>query len=284
MKYLVVGSDGQLGSELRARLSYEADYKDHSSLDITNETAVEKFFKENRYDTVVNCAAYTAVDKAEDDKEAADRVNRVGPALLAKYGRNIIHISTDYVFDGTAHTPYCETDHTNPQSVYGSTKLAGEIAVLHEAQTAAIIRTSWLYSAHGNNFLKTMRRLGAERESLGVIFDQIGTPTYAGDLADAIVSILPQMKNVNKEIYHFSNEGVSSWYDFAVAIMALSNIKCKIEPIETKQYITRATRPPYSVLNKSKIKNDFGISIPHWMDGLRRCIRALHERQNISEN
>ena len=271
----MVGSNGQLGSELRARLSSEADYKDHSSLDITNETAVENFFKENRYDTVINCAAYTAVDKAEDDKEAADRVNRVGPALLAKYGRNIIHISTDYVFDGTAHTPYCETDHTNPQSVYGSTKLAGEIAVLHEAQTAAIIRTSWLYSAHGNNFLKTMRRLGAERESLGVIFDQIGTPTYAGDLADAIVSILPQMKNVNKEIYHFSNEGVSSWYDFAVAIMALSNIKCKIEPIETKQYITRATRPPYSVLNKSKIKKDFGISIPHWMDGLRRCISHI---------
>ena len=258
MKYLVVGSDGQLGTELRARLSSEADYKDHSSLDITNETAVEKFFKENWYDTVVNCAAYTAVDKAEDDKEAADRVNRVGPALLAKYGRNIIHISTDYVFDGTAHTPYCETDHTNPQSVYGSTKLAGEIAVLHEAQTAAIIRTSWLYSAHGNNFLKTMRRLGAERESLGVIFDQVGTPTYAGDLADAIVSILPQMKNVNKEIYHFSNEGVSSWYDFAVAIMELSNIKCKIEPLETKQYVTRAIRPPYSVLNKRKIKNEFG--------------------------
>ena len=283
MKYLVVGSNGQLGSELRARLSSEADYKDHSSLDITNETAVEKFFKENSYDTVVNCAAYTAVDKAEDDKEAADRVNRVGPALLAKYGRNIIHISTDYVFDGTAHTPYCETDHTNPQSVYGSTKLAGEIAVLHEAQTAAIIRTSWLYSAHGNNFLKTMRRLGAERESLGVIFDQIGTPTYAGDLADAIVSILPQMKNVNKEIYHFSNEGVSSWYDFAVAIMELSNIKCKIEPIETKQYVTRAIRPPFSVLNKSKIKNEFGISIPHWMDGLRRCIGTLHEGQNISE-
>ena len=201
---------------------------------------------------------------------------------MAKYGRNIIHISTDYVFDGTAHTPYCETDHTNPQSVYGSTKLAGEIAVLHEAQTAAIIRTSWLYSAHGNNFLKTMRRLGAERESLGVIFDQIGTPTYAGDLADAIVSILPQMKNVNKEIYHFSNEGVSSWYDFAVAIMELSNIKCKIEPLETKQYVTRAIRPPFSVLNKSKIKNEFGISIPHWMDGLRRCIGTLHEGQNIS--
>ena len=282
MKYLVVGSNGQLGCELRARLSSEADYKDHSSLDITNETAVEKFFKENRYDTVVNCAAYTAVDKAEDNKEAADRINRVGPALLAKYGRNIIHISTDYVFDGTAHTPYCETDHTNPQSVYGSTKLAGEIAVLHEAQTAAIIRTSWLYSAHGNNFLKTMRRLGAERESLGVIFDQVGTPTYAGDLADAIVTILPQMKNVNKEIYHFSNEGVSSWYDFAVAIMELSNIKCKIEPLETKQYVTRAIRPPFSVLNKSKIKNEFGISIPHWMDGLRRCIGTLHEGQNIS--
>ena len=275
MKYLVVGSNGQLGCELKARLSSEADYKDHTSLDITNETAVEKFFKENRYDIVINCAAYTAVDKAEDDKEAADRVNRVGPALLAKYGRNIIHISTDYVFDGTAHTPYRETDPTNPQSVYGCTKLAGEKAVLQEAQSAAIIRTSWLYSAHGNNFLKTMRRVGAERENLGVIFDQIGTPTYAGDLADAIVSILPQMKNVKKEIYHFSNEGIASWYDFAVAIMALSNIKCIIEPIETRQYVTRATRPPYSVLNKSKIKDEFGISIPHWMDGLKRCISHI---------
>jgi len=271
----VVGSNGQLGCELKARLSSEADYKDHTSLDITNEIAVEKFFKANRYDIVINCAAYTAVDKAEDDKEAADRVNRVGPALLAKYGHNIIHISTDYVFDGTAHTPYCETDPTNPQSVYGCTKLAGEKAVLQEAQSAAIIRTSWLYSACGNNFLKTMRRLGAERESLGVIFDQIGTPTYAGDLADAIVSILPKMNDVDKGIFHFSNEGVSSWYDFAVAIMDLSNIKCKIEPLETKQYVTRATRPPYSVLNKNKIKNEFGISIPHWMDGLRRCIRHI---------
>ena len=275
MKYLVVGSNGQLGCELKARLSSEADYKDHTSLDITNETAVEKFFKENRYDIVINCAAYTAVDKAEDDKEAADRVNRVGPALLAKYGRNIIHISTDYVFDGTAHTPYRETDPTNPQSVYGCTKLAGEKAVLQEAQSAAIIRTSWLYSAHGNNFLKTMRRVGAERENLGVIFDQIGTPTYAGDLADAIVFILPHMKNMKKEIYHFSNEGIASWYDFAVAIMALSNIKCIIEPIETRQYVTRATRPPYSVLNKSKIKDEFGISIPHWMDGLKRCISHI---------
>ncbi len=275
MKYLVVGSNGQLWSELKVRLSSEADYKDHSSLDITDENTVANFFKENSYDIVINCAAYTAVDKAEDDKEAADRVNRVGPALLAKYGRNIIHISTDYVFDGTAHTPYRETDPTNPQSVYGCTKLAGEKAVLQEAQSAAIIRTSWLYSAHGNNFLKTMRRVGAERENLGVIFDQIGTPTYAGDLADAIVSILPQMKNVKKEIYHFSNEGIASWYDFAVAIMARSNIKCKIEPIETRQYVTRATRPPYSVLNKSKIKDEFGISIPHWMDGLKRCISHI---------
>ena len=284
MKYLVVGSNGQLGSELKVRLSSEADYKDHRSLDITDENTVANFFKENSYDIVINCAAYTAVDKAEDDKETADRVNRIGPALLAKYGRNIIHISTDYVFDGTAHTPYSETAPTNPQSIYGSTKLAGEKAAFQEAHSATIIRTSWLYSTHGNNFLKTMRRLGTERKSLGVIFDQIGTPTYAGDLADAIISILPQIKHKNKEIYHFSNEGVSSWYDFAVAIMNLSDINCKIDPLETKQYVTRATRPPYSVLNKSKIKNDFGISIPHWMDGLRRCIRTLHERQNISEN
>ncbi len=226
MKTLITGANGQLGTELHEILEREFPgqtlYTDVQELDLTNAKAVDSYVANNEITHIVNCAAYTAVDRAEEEKMLCAAVNTDAVKNLAMAadanGAKIIHISTDYVFDGTAHTPYCETDHTNPQSVYGSTKLAGEIAVLHEAQTAAIIRTSWLYSAHGNNFLKTMRRLGAERESLGVIFDQIGTPTYAGDLADAIVSILPKMKNVNKEIYHFSNEGVSSWYDFAISI------------------------------------------------------------------
>ena len=199
----------------------------------------------------------------------------MGPELLARYGRNIIQISTDYVFDGTAHLPYRESDAPNPASVYGRTKLAGEEAALAEADTAIVIRTSWVYSSFGNNFVKTMRRLGAQRESLGVVFDQVGTPTYAGDLATAIVAVLPQITPGMKEIYHFSNEGVTSWYDFACAIMEESGLSCAVRPIESAEYPTRAARPAYSVLNKAKIKKDFGLSIPHWTDSLKRCVRKL---------
>ena len=272
---LVTGANGQLGNELRLLLGDSAVYVDRDELDITDEAAVRDFFAKQSFDFVINCAAYTAVDKAEDDFEAADRINRLGPALLAKHGKRIIQVSTDYVFDGTAHLPYKEEDAVSPVSVYGSTKLAGEEAVLAEAETAVVIRTAWLYSSFGANFVKTMRRLGAERDSLGVIFDQIGTPTYAADLAAAIVAMLSQIKPGMKEIYHYSNEGVASWYDFAVAIMVESGLACAVRPLETCEYPTRAIRPAYSVLNKAKIRRDFGITIPHWMDGLKRCINKL---------
>ena len=272
---LVTGAGGQLGQEMRLLLGDRAVYAGHADLDITDETAVKDFVAENDIDLVVNCAAYTAVDRAEDDRENADRSNRLGPALLARYGRRILHVSTDYVFDGTSCRPYREEDATHPVSVYGSTKLAGEEAVLREAETAIIIRTSWVYSSFGKNFVKTMRRLGAERTDLGVVFDQVGTPTYAADLAAAIVAILPQMTPGMKEIYHYSNEGVTSWYDFAVAIMEESGLSCAVRPIESAEYPTRAVRPSFSVLNKAKIKKDFGLSIPHWRDGLKRCVKKL---------
>ena len=276
--FLVTGANGQLGNELRLLLGDRAVYVGREELDITDEAAVRRFLDAQNFDIVINCAAYTAVDKAEDDFEAADRINRLGPALLAKYGRRIIQVSTDYVFDGTAHLPYKEEDAVNPVSVYGSTKLAGEEAVLAEAETAVVIRTAWLYSSFGANFVKVMRRLGMERDSLGVVFDQIGTPTYAADLAAAIVAMLPQIKAGTKEVYHYSNEGVASWYDFACAIMRESGLPCMVRPLETHEYPTKATRPAYSVLNKAKIRRDFGLAIPHWMDGLKRCIAKLNEQ------
>ena len=275
---LVTGANGQLGNELRLLLGDSAVYVDRDELDITDEAAVRRFLDAQNFDVVINCAAYTAVDKAEDDFEAADRVNRLGPALLAKYGRRIIQVSTDYVFDGTAYLPYKEEDAVNPVSVYGSTKLAGEEAVLAQAETAVVIRSSWMFSSYGDNFVKTMRRLGAESDSLGVVIDQIGTPTYAADLAAAIVAILPNIQPGMKEIYHYSNEGVASWYDFACAIMAESGLPCMVRPLETHEYPTKATRPAYSVLSKAKIRRDFGLAIPHWMDGLKRCIAKLNEQ------
>ena len=273
--FLVTGAGGQLGSELRLLLGEEAVYVGHGELDITDEEAVKAFFSGNSFDFVINCAAYTAVDKAEDDTEAAEKVNSLGPLYLARYGRRIVQISTDYVFDGTSCRPYTEKDAPNPVSVYGRTKLAGENAVFAGAECAVVIRTSWLYSSFGANFVKTMRRLGAERESLGVVFDQAGTPTYAADLAAAIVSMLPQIRPGMKEVYHFSNEGVTSWYDFAVAIMEESHLACAVRPIESSAYPTRAVRPAYSVLNKAKIRQDFGLTIPHWRDGLKRCVRII---------
>ena len=275
---LVTGANGQLGRELRLLLGDSAVFVGRDELDITNEAAVKAFFEAQSFDFVINCAAYTAVDKAEDDFEAADRINHLGPALLAKYGKRIVQVSTDYVFDGTAHLPYKEGDAVNPVSVYGSTKLAGEEAVLAEAETAVIIRTAWLFSSFGANFVKTMRRLGAEHDTLGVIFDQVGTPTYAADLAAAIVAMIPQIKPGMKEVYHYSNEGVASWYDFAVAIMAESGFSCSVRPLETFEYPTKATRPAYSVLNKAKIRRDFGLTIPHWLDSLKRCIAKLNEQ------
>lgn len=269
--YLITGAKGQLGTELAAVLP-DAVLTDSDTLDITNLDAVLEFVREHNIDTIINCAAYTAVDRAEDDIDLATRVNVLGPENLAKTGCKIVHISTDYVFDGTAHTPYTPDDTPNPVSVYGKTKLAGEQAVLDNADIAVIIRTAWLYSAHGNNFVKTMRRLGTERDTLNVVCDQIGTPTFAGDLAAAIVEILPQMTTDNRGVYHFTNTGVCSWYDFATEIMELSNLDCAVCPIPTSAYPTRATRPFYSVLDKSKIVDTFGIKIPHWKRSLKKCL------------
>lgn len=272
---LVTGADGQLGRELRLLLGDRAIYANRAQLDITDEAKVAAFFAEQKFDFVINCAAYTAVDKAEDDAEAADRVNRLGAELLARYGRRIIQISTDYVFDGESSRPYKEDDETRPMSVYGRTKRAGEEAVLAQAETAVVVRTSWLYSSFGGNFVKTMQRLGCERESLGVVFDQVGTPTYAADLAAAVTVMLPEITPGMKEIFHYSNEGVASWYDFACAIMQESHLSCAVRPIESAEYPTRAARPAFSVLNKAKIKKRFGLAVPHWTDGLKRCVKMM---------
>ncbi len=275
--YLVTGASGQLGSELRKLLKESAVYVDRENLDISSEQAVKDFFKRNHFDCIVNCAAYTAVDKAEDEPLQADAVNHQGAKWLAKYGKSIIHISTDYVFDGTHSRPYCETDHPNPVSSYGKSKLAGEQAVMDVAETAVVIRTAWLYSAHGDNFLKTMLRLGKERSGLNVVSDQVGTPTFAGDLAKAIVKILPQVQKNKKNIYHFTNEGVCSWYDFAHEIMRIAGLSCEVNPIESKDYPTKATRPFYSVMSKEKIKCDFNPDIPHWRDSLIEVLKEMKE-------
>ncbi len=273
--FLVTGANGQLGNELRLRLGERARYVDRDELDITDAEAVQAFVKGRSFDAIINCAAYTAVDKAESDADLAEKINVQGPENLAKTGIPLIHISTDYVFDGTACVPYTEDVRPNPNSVYGRTKLAGEQAVAKYASAAVIIRTAWLYSCFGNNFVKTMRRLGAERESLNVVFDQTGTPTYAGDLAAAIVAVLEKMPQQGCEVYHFSNEGVCSWYDFALEIMKLSGLKCRVSPIESKDYPTPAKRPSYSVLNKGKIKERFGIANRHWSEALAECIEKM---------
>lgn len=273
--FLVTGANGQLGTALHTLLGDKAVYIDREELDLTDEDAVKSYLENNPFDCVINCAAYTAVDKAESDSDNAHQVNALAPLYLAKYAKKLVHISTDYVFDGTNHKPYTEDDTTCPVSVYGKTKREGELNVLNNAKTAIIIRTAWLYSPHGGNFVKTMRKLGAERDKLTVIFDQIGTPTNAYDLAAAIIAILPQIKDGEKEIYHYTNEGVCSWYDFALEIMNLSKLNCSVLPIETKDYPTPAHRPHYSVLNKAKIKQRFNITIPHWKESLETCLKQF---------
>ena len=284
---LVTGARGQLGSELRLLAEEGREetffFTDREMLDIADKEAVEHFCRENAIDIIINCAAYTAVDKAEEDRENAERINHFAVKYLAEAAQaqqiRMVHISTDYVFDGQNYRPYVESDPVLPQGVYGSTKLAGEEAMRAIApEGSVIIRTSWVYSSFGNNFVKTMLRLGKEREALGVIFDQVGTPTYAGDLAEAVLEILPQIKDQKAEVYHYSNEGVASWYDFAKEIMALSGRECHIDPIETKAYPTPATRPHYSLLNKAKIKEAFGITIPYWKDSLNICLERLGEK------
>lgn len=277
--WLVTGANGQLGSELKLLLGTSAVYVDRDELDISDELAVKEYLERNSFDGIINCAAYTAVDNAEDEPEEANKANHLGPKWLAKYGKCIIHISTDYVFDGTSHVPYREDHQASPLSVYGKTKLAGEKAVQEQAETAIIIRTAWVYSSYGNNFVKTMLRLGKERESLSVVSDQIGSPTSAADLAKAIVGILPQIKQNRKEIYHFTNEGICSWYDFAIAVMEMAGLPSKVFPIESKDYSTKAVRPFYSVLNKKKIKSDFGLEIRYWRDALADVLKEMREKE-----
>ena len=279
---LITGANGQLGNEMRVLSEENKDYTyfftDVAELDICNEQAVMDFVKANDIHVIVNCAAYTAVDKAEENIEFCTKLNADAVGYLAKAAEanqaEFIQISTDYVFDGTAHTPYRETEPTCPNSVYGSTKLAGEQNALTLCSRSMVIRTAWLYSTFGNNFVKIMIRLGKERDTLGVIFDQIGTPTYARDLACAIYAAIRQ--GVTPGVYHFSNEGVCSWYDFTKAIHRLAGIKdCKVNPLHTEEYPTPAKRPHYSVLDKTKIKNTYHIEIPYWMDSLQSCIAQL---------
>jgi len=277
---LITGSNGQLGSEIKA---IKDNYPKHSffftdieELDLTKKQDVEDFISTNSIDACINCAAYTAVDKAEDDRELAMLVNSEAVKILAqacnKNHVRLIHISTDYVFDGKNYKPYVEVDKPTPNSYYGITKLEGEKSVSQNIENYVIIRTSWLYSNYGNNFVKTMIRLGNERDSLGVVVDQIGTPTFAADLAIGIMACVESDKT---GIYHYSNLGVISWYDFAKAIMQLNNIECKVNAIESKDFPAKAARPFYSVLNKAKFINDFSVEIPYWLDSLKLMISRI---------
>lgn len=284
---LVTGSHGQLGNELRLVVEEKDKFNNYfftdvEELDITNKSDVSQFLHANNIDVVVNCAAYTNVDKAEDEKDIADLINHIGVKNLAESCKErdgfLIHISTDYVFDGTKNTPYTETDVTKPLGVYGETKLRGENAIISSGCEYVIIRTSWLYSSYGNNFLKTMQRLTAEKESLKVVFDQVGTPTYAGDLSNVIHTIIQKDEaDIKNQIYHFSNEGVCSWYDFAVAINEVSEHSCNIQPCHSDEFPSKVKRPSFSVLDKSKLKDQLGIEIPYWRVSMLTCIKTLHK-------
>lgn len=287
MKILVTGAEGQLGTEIRLAAGQYPEFNfvftDINELDLTNQDETTNYIEQVKPDFLINCAAYTAVDIAEKDTELAKIINTKVPAYLGKmanqHGFKVVHVSTDYVFDGTSYLPYTENDLVSPESVYGKTKLNGEIALLKESPDSIVIRTSWLYSPHGNNFLKTMIRLGKERDQLKVVYDQIGTPTYAGDLAQTILEIISKTSSDKVTwkpgIYNYSNEGVCSWYDFAKAIHQISGIHCEVNPITTEEYPTPAKRPAYSVLNKSKIKRIFDLEIPYWRDSLERCIHEI---------
>ncbi len=288
-KILVIGCNGQLGNKIRDNQSMvnnaSFDYVDIDKLDISKYEAVNDYFANNNYDVVINCAAYTAVEKAEDDYENANLANAIAPQNLAKcsnrYNFKLIHVSTDYVFDGTANTPYSEEMPTNPVSAYGKTKLDGEKNIMAENCDAVIVRTAWLYSEYGNNYVKTMIRLGREGKIKGVVYDQVGSPTYAGDLAKALLKISDIYCNSGKwngGIYHFTNRGVCSWYDFTMHIFELVGIEAKVNPLLTCEYPTKATRPTYSVLNTKKISTTFDIEIPYWTNSLREMLDRYFEQ------
>ena len=287
MKVLITGSNGQLGSEIKELKSkynkIECIFKDLPELDICDTESLYSLIINQNIDAVINCAAYTAVDKAELNFEIANRVNNIGVSnlveALEKVNGKFIHISTDYVFDGSSAEPYKESDTVSPIGVYGETKREGELSVINSNIDSIVIRTSWLYSSYGKNFVKTMLRMGCEKESLNVICDQIGTPTYAKDLAKTCLDILsiPGRMSKKGKVYHYSNEGVASWFDFAVVIMELAGLNCKVNSVLTKDYSTFAKRPQYSVLNKTKIKEDFKMDIPYWKDSLKECISKLKQ-------
>ena len=289
MRVLVTGSNGQLGSEIRDLYTnyenIEFVFKDLPELDISDEDSVNSLIIDKKINAVINCAAYTAVDKAEENIELAERVNSIGVSnlvkVLDKVNGKLNHISTDYVFDGTNSHPYKESDPVSPIGIYGKTKRAGEIILINSKIDAIVIRTSWLYSSFGSNFVKTMIDLGKDKNSINVVSDQIGTPTYARDLANTCLNIL-QISGSEKiskkgKIYHYSNKGFASWYDFAVLIMDLAKLNCKVNPILTKDYSTLAKRPHYSVLNKRKIITDFNIDIPNWKESLQECLNKLRQ-------
>lgn len=282
---LVTGSKGQLGNELQVLASsypqFSFIFTDVEELDICNQSAVESCFANCKIDFLLNCAAYTAVDKAEEDIDLCYKINKDAVGFLGqaatRYGVKVVHVSTDYVFDGKSYIPYAEDMPVCPATVYGKSKLAGEQFLEAVCPDSVIVRTSWLYSSFGNNFVKTMLRLGRERDSLNVIFDQVGTPTYAADLADALMKIISAEEFV-PGMYHYSNEGVCSWYDFTISILRKSGIHCQVLPIESKDYPAKTPRPHYSVLNKQKVKTTYNIQIPHWEDGLQRCIAKLESK------
>ena len=286
---LITGAKGQLGSEIQTICNLYPDFHfiptDIEELDLTDKAAVAGFIRRHAVDYIINCAAYTAVDKAEDDVELCYKINCAAVNNLAEAAvrqAKIIHVSTDYVFDGRASVPYNETNPTNPQSVYGKSKLAGEEALLAVCPESIIVRTSWLYSVYGHNFVKTMLRLGKERSELNVVCDQQGTPTYAADLAQALLSLIVHVENTGDfpaGIYHYSNEGITTWFDFTKKILQLANItSCTVHPVTTDQYPVKAARPRYSVLDKTKIKKTFGMIVPEWESGVQRCIHLLNNQ------
>ena len=280
MNILITGANGQLGNEMRVLSAVHPKhtyfFTDIAELDITDKAAVFAFVEANAIEMIVNCAAYTNVDKAEEDEATALKINADAVAVLGSQGVKVIHVSTDYVFSGDEHLPCKESDPVAPRTSYGRTKYEGEKRLLAVCPEAVILRTAWLYSTYGNNFMKTMIKLGMEKESLGVVFDQIGTPTYAADLAQAIFTVI-EHPIWQPGIYHFTNEGVCSWYDFTLAIHALAGIKnCQVRPILSEEYAYKTPRPHYSVLDKSKFKKTFNVTIPYWLDGLKRCVKLLN--------
>ncbi len=278
MNILITGANGQLGNEMRVASAAHPVHKylftDIDELDITDCKAVHSYVHRHAIDLIVNCAAYTSVDKAEQDEQTAEKINALAVENLGSAGVRVIHISTDYVFSGSEYIPCRESDAVAPQTAYGRTKLHGEQRLLSVCKEAVILRTAWLYSSFGNNFVKTMLRLGNEKDELGVVFDQIGTPTYAADLAAAVFAVI-ENGTWHPGIYHFTNEGVCSWYDFTVEIFKQAGVACRVKPILSSEYAYQTPRPHYSVLDKGKIKQTFGITIPHWTDGLHRCLNIL---------